>query len=665
MNEAVPETYILPVPGSDQTQELPRGAVLERIARGEIAPTDWIWSPADQDWKTVSEIPSLQPSLPKSKKSFFSPLGPVGAQQKIEPILAPSMEPPPKKKKKVKPKRQKSEDDGESSFSWFGSIACLLILALFAVIVANYQFVDRPFDGNMARTPFILVPAHAHLGAFFQTDKLVIHVLPTNELDSSNFADFLYSAANGTPAPPFGSKAFSVVELTPSWRGQYAFSGADWQKLGQMTSSSSDARKDFVLDHIDDPTGQPLVAANAESATRNQIWQNLVQAFHSDTKPGSFVSAGTATSILDIATSLISKVSSMLPHDSSSSTPASPPPNNPENAAAHAPKGTLTDEQTRAVVVIKGDAGGGMTSEGTGFLVQMPDGPVVVTNLHVVAGSANLKIITSSGEEIKILSLRGATDRDLAMFSIVDNRYSYLSLASDVDHTVQSGDATVVPGNSEGGEVTLNTSGTVVGVGPQKVEISNPVYHGNSGSPIIATKDGKVIGVVTYATKNNPSDPVDQASFANPNSAITGSMRYFGFRLDNVPQWETYDQGRFLDERRFLLNFAKETVALDSLLNGKSSPAPGYYLTNEKLKTAIETFRNDSASSSDPGMKANAEREFLFTLQNMADDGVGAIQNNTEFYTFDRSIAQQLAAYRQRIKEEVQNLGDRINHLGI
>jgi S1-C subfamily serine protease len=81
----------------------------------------------------------------------------------------------------------------------------------------------------------------------------------------------------------------------------------------------------------------------------------------------------------------------------------------------------LTTDQARAVVLIKGD-----NSEGTGFLVKTADGPTVVTNLHVISDNPNLKITTNTGQQITVLSLKGASDRDLAMFAIKDQNYSYL-----------------------------------------------------------------------------------------------------------------------------------------------------------------------------------------------------------------------------------------------
>ena len=214
----------------------------------------------------MAEIPSLQAAVPAPKKSFLGTLGPVGPKQKIEPITAPTLGlPPAGKKKKVKPKRTRSDDEDEPSR--FGMFTCVVILALFAVVAVNYQYVDRPLGGNLAQTPFVLVPAHAHLGAFFQRDKLMIHVLPTSELKPDNFADFLFALASSTPPPPFGATQFTVIELTPGWRGAYAFTGDDWQHLAKMTSGTAQDRKDFILEHIDNASGDKLVAANPDAAT--------------------------------------------------------------------------------------------------------------------------------------------------------------------------------------------------------------------------------------------------------------------------------------------------------------------------------------------------------------------------------------------------------------
>jgi hypothetical protein len=125
-----------------------------------------------------------------------------------------------------------------------------------------------------------------------------------------------------------------VIELTPGWRGQYAFTGDDWEHLAKMTSSTSQDRKDFILEHIDDPTGDRLVSPAyseaADKATRGRVWQNLAGSFHAEGNPAD---SGLVNSVIGTISSLVSKIS----HGGSDASPSSPnPADNSTNAAAPA-----------------------------------------------------------------------------------------------------------------------------------------------------------------------------------------------------------------------------------------------------------------------------------------------------------------------------------------
>jgi S1-C subfamily serine protease len=345
----------------------------------------------------------------------------------------------------------------------------------------------------------------------------------------------------------------------------------------------------------------------------------------------------------------------------SATTPASPSSDTP----------SLTEDQAHAVVVIKGDV-----AEGTGFLVKTPDGPAVVTNLHVISANPNVRILTTTGEQIKTLSLQGASDRDLAMFMIQDNHYSYFDLATDIKDTVQTDDEVITPGNSEGGEVVLNTTGKVMGIGPQLIEVSNPIYHGNSGGPVFHTKSGKVLAVVTKAMKVNVSNDLDKASFENKNSAITGTMRYFGLRIDTVPTWEPYDWNRFLSETTFLKNFHDQSRCLDSYMNGvnyekahiasadeNGPPTALYYTRNEKLQTAHDNYHK-LATDADDSQKLDASREMVMDLEGVADEDMPAIQQTSNFYGFDQLRAAEEIKYRKALRDEIEKYGNKISDEG-
>lgn len=331
----------------------------------------------------------------------------------------------------------------------------------------------------------------------------------------------------------------------------------------------------------------------------------------------------------------------------------------------------LTEDQAHAVVVIKG-----AYMEGTGFLVKTADGPAVVTNLHVISANPNVKILTTTGAEIKTLSLKGASDRDLAMFMIRDDHYTYLDLATDIPNTVQTDDEVITPGNSEGGEVVLNTKGKVLGVGPERIEFDNPIYHGNSGGPVFHTKSGKVLAVVTQALRVNTSDDLDKASFENKNSAITGAMRYFGLRLDTVPHWETYDWNRYLNETTFLKNFHDQSRCLDSFMNGAGyekahlvstdeygHPDSQYYLRNNKIVTAHDNFHN-LTTDTDSSQKLDAVRELVMDLEGVADTDMAAIQSPGNFYSFDELRAAEEIKYRKALRAEIETIGGKLSDMG-
>jgi hypothetical protein len=335
------------------------------------------------------------------------------------------------------------------------------------------------------------------------------------------------------------------------------------------------------------------------------------------------------------------------------------------NTAPPAPDRTvptvkLTEDQTRAVVLIKGD-----NAEGTGFLVKTADGPVVYTNIHVISNNPNLKITTSTGTPVTILGYKGATDRDLAMISIKDGDFKYLDLASDVSGTVQTGDEVVTPGNSEGGEVMLNTDGKVLGIGPDRIEFDNPIYHGNSGGPVFHVKSGKVIGIVTQGMKVDTTDAFDKASFANRNSAIAHTVRYFGFRLDNVPGWETYDWRRFQNETAFLDQFDQRSRCLDSFLNAPNDNKPEdlVWQSDPDIVKANSGFF-EQANGADTSQQMDADRVMWGEISDLAATDMDAIQNPNNFYSFDRQRAADEAAYRKALKVELEKISTNVSQLG-
>lgn len=200
----------------------------------------------------------------------------------------------------------------------------------------------------------------------------------------------------------------------------------------------------------------------------------------------------------------------------------------------------------RSVVVIKGDKG-----VGTGFLCRFRGHPVVVSNAHVYLGNRSVKLHTVQDGEVYYEKVLMAKDRDVAIYRILNpDRYKFLDVSTNVGK-VAIGDFVSVYGNSGGGGVVTSLMGTVLGIGPELIEVSAAFVRGNSGSPIVI--DGKVVGIATLVTRQ-------QGDWVNAGTRFQG-VRRFGVRFDNT-ELATYHE---LDMRRYagdivLLEKAKEVV---------------------------------------------------------------------------------------------------------
>ncbi len=340
---------------------------------------------------------------------------------------------------------------------------------------------------------------------------------------------------------------------------------------------------------------------------------------------------------------------------------ALPPPNIPPAPPVPPPlvPAKFTDDQARAMVSIKGD-----NAEGTGFLVKTADGPAVVTNLHIIAGNPNIKIVTNTGEGIPILSLKGATDRDLAMVAIKDKdaKYSYLDLATDVGSNVQAGDDVLVSGNSQG--IVNALTWKVAKVTPLQIEFGSFIVHGNSGSPVLYAKSGKVVGIVTEGAKLDISYGLEKIAFPDRYSAVNNSLRYAGLRLDDVQKWEPYDWKTFLSETTFLNQFHQQTRRLDAYLHArKNTPDAGLYLTDEKISAAHDTFVKKYSDAGN-SQRAQSLKELLFELNGIADVDMKVIQGGDNFYAFEQLRANDEITSRMAIKKELDSLGNDMDKFG-
>lgn len=171
--------------------------------------------------------------------------------------------------------------------------------------------------------------------------------------------------------------------------------------------------------------------------------------------------------------------------------------------AAHAQQTANPDDitnlyrrsQAAIVQVVTRDSDGRAIAQGSGFFLS--DGRVV-TNYHVVAGSAVVELLDSAGKVLGRVSKADALDpkADLAILSSVVKPRSFLKLATR-DPNV--GESVVAIGSPQGLSNTVSTgiiSGIRVESGRRLFQFTAPISPGSSGGPLL-NLSGDVLGVNT------------------------------------------------------------------------------------------------------------------------------------------------------------------------
>lgn len=164
--------------------------------------------------------------------------------------------------------------------------------------------------------------------------------------------------------------------------------------------------------------------------------------------------------------------------------------------------GEIAREQSKAVVIIEAlDERGSVIGQGSGFIVT-PSG-AVVSNLHVVQGSAMVRVKLPNGDAYKTSDLVDVDDaKDIAIIKIKGFKLPTITLG-DSDKA-ETGDSIVAISSPEG-LVNSLTTGVISGVRRldthRVFQITAPISQGSSGGALF-NSNGEVIGIVTYLLKS-------------------------------------------------------------------------------------------------------------------------------------------------------------------
>ena len=315
--------------------------------------------------------------------------------------------------------------------------------------------------------------------------------------------------------------------------------------------------------------------------------------------------------------------------------PVTPPQASPGTfGAAPAAPGSLS-EKTRlfvekfrnCLVVVEGSKG-----KGSGFVCTLDGQPAVLTNTHVLAGNPQPRFTTMDGAVLQPTSASLAVEHDICKLPL-PSASSALEVM-DASTSPKIGDAIAVLGNSEGAGVIKPLEGTIVGIGPNLIEVNAPFVPGNSGSPIVHLESGKVIGIATYLVTRKVNETSAQG--------MDTEVRRFGYRIDSAKSWEPVVWPRFYaqsDQVNKILSVGEEFAQFLAFLRDPDRGLPQF--GNSAVRRAVETFQ--SRLSSSRRMSAvdmqNSQREFLSNLRAATRSDIASFDTRTSYDYFRRQVA--------------------------
>jgi len=232
---------------------------------------------------------------------------------------------------------------------------------------------------------------------------------------------------------------------------------------------------------------------------------------------------------------------------------------------------------------------GGKEGAGTGFVTEVLGKTVVASNAHVFVGNPNVRIRDRTGQQLRFSDVYLARSTDIVLFELADENREPLPIELGFDQRVSRGDPVIVYGNSQGMGTITATDGRVLSFGPDRIETSANFVQGNSGSPIVSTKTGTVIGVATFAI-NPANDWVARGTRFS-------QVRRFGLRLDRLgaEQFQRLDPRTYTKELAVLRDVERALASSIAILGdlSRSATLAGEAHDDDRLGKLAEEWNNE------------------------------------------------------------------------
>jgi hypothetical protein len=278
----------------------------------------------------------------------------------------------------------------------------------------------------------------------------------------------------------------------------------------------------------------------------------------------------------------------------------------------------------------------GTEGAGSGFVAAMGNGNFLVTNVHVVAGIPDAGFKKLDGSTVQGGAPSMAVGEDIFCMALPAGG-TPLPVMRGVDSNAAIGDDVAVLGNADGQGVINTIIGRIVGIGPNLVEVDAPFVPGNSGSPIIHLKSGKVIGVATYSVTNE-YDLTTERKLRRP------VVRRFGYRLDGVNQWQPVNWGAFWRQRDQMESIEKLTADLfdffDDFDENKGGVTPSRH-PNPIFKDQINYWKEVNRRGATPADRQAAAINLISFLKTTCESDIGNAQRQITYDYFQRKLADQ------------------------
>jgi len=293
------------------------------------------------------------------------------------------------------------------------------------------------------------------------------------------------------------------------------------------------------------------------------------------------------------------------------------------------------------VSVITYNADGEIALTGSGFFIRPGR---VLTNLHVVEGAARAEIRTfeGKGKTYAVNGLAGVDeDGDLAVLN-VEMPAERARLADVTQVVPEEGEKIFVIGNPlrlEGSvsDGIVSAVREVPSLG-RIVQITAPISHGNSGSPVFNMR-GQVVGVVTIRVMNGQ----------NINLAL-GASRFTGLQRDAAPMI-TFDA--MAERARGAQKAASDWYyrsGLNSLWLGNYDSALGYFETAvNKNPSRAEAWIQVGFCKVKQGKNQDAIRAFEQALK-LTPNSYEALNKLGDAYYYAGNYYKALDSYKQAVQ---------------